>query len=504
MMVATRRSSCHLGQAGVSAAHRGWALREGYVNNIKLNVNTADPAFGLIRATCTPSMKSGVYVVTAWFAKATGDIAGAHCECVVGLSETCQHVAGLLLSVAELGDKEMEIACTDQPCKWIVPAEAKKPAPRLPLVEISFRKYEVNRPLHQKRKRRYNPCGHLSPPTENQVQRLEESLSECCPSLQAVRYMGQPAQQHVPEPSVELIGDEEDLWSDRVQELVNAHMSSLKPIEKDEREGIRANAIGQADNKNWHVARLGRLTASLFKQVCRCVKPESLLKTLLYPSERAASTEAMVYGRVHEKDAVGAYALLRRSLDRQVTLQETGLHIYSAHPLLAASPDRVVTVDGEEGILEVKCPFSKQGQCIKEACKDKKLCCRLEDGMAVLKTDHEYYIQIQGQLAITGHNWCDFVVWFGPNKIHLQRIHYNKVFWETEVLPSLLHFMRHALIPEILTRRVKRLNKLYTKGQYVSHKKLLNGFFVCDHHGSLVMTIRRIVDKKGILDARAM
>ncbi|KAH7936933.1 hypothetical protein HPB49_006443 [Dermacentor silvarum] len=115
----------HANTSSVRQAHRGWALKEeGYVKNLKLNVNTADPALGIIRATCTPSMKSGIYVVTAWFKKAVGVIAGAHCECVAGLSETCQHVAGLLLSVADLAeDKGMEVACTDLPCKWIVPAE---------------------------------------------------------------------------------------------------------------------------------------------------------------------------------------------------------------------------------------------------------------------------------------------------------------------------------------------------------------------------------------------
>ncbi|KAH7932999.1 hypothetical protein HPB49_006352 [Dermacentor silvarum] len=147
---------------------------------------------------------------------------------------------------------------------------AKKPAPRLPLVEIYFRKYRVNKPLRQKKKkekekrRRYNPCGHLSPPTENQVEHFKESLTECYPSLQALRYIGQqPAQQHVPEPSAQLIADEEDLWSDRVHEIISAHISSLKPIEKDDREKIRATTTGQADNKNWHAARVGRLTVSL-------------------------------------------------------------------------------------------------------------------------------------------------------------------------------------------------------------------------------------------------
>ncbi|KAG0412698.1 hypothetical protein HPB47_005897 [Ixodes persulcatus] len=69
----------------VRQAHRGWAFKEeGYVQNVRLNLDTADKELGLVRATCAPSMKSGVYVVSAWYLKATGDIVGAHCECVAG------------------------------------------------------------------------------------------------------------------------------------------------------------------------------------------------------------------------------------------------------------------------------------------------------------------------------------------------------------------------------------------------------------------------------------
>ncbi|KAH6925861.1 hypothetical protein HPB50_011308 [Hyalomma asiaticum] len=411
----------------------------------------------------------------------------------IRLTETCQHVAGRLLCVAEMaGDGKVEAACTDLPCKWIVPAEAKKPAPRLPLADISFRKHHINKPLRQKKRRQYNPAGHLPPATKEEVQSLQESLSESFPSLQALRYMEQkPEQQAVPETPRHFIGDEEDLWSERVQGIVCEYLASLKALDKDECERICRDTIGQADNKKWHAARVGRLTGSLFKRACRCVKPESLLKRVLYPSNKAAS-EAMLYGRLHEKDAVEAYALLLRSADRQVALQETGLHVLCNNPLLAASPDRIVTVDGEEGLLEVKCPFSKQGQSMQEACQDRRFCCRLDDDdEAVLKTDHEYYFQVQGQMAITGHDWCDFVVWFGPNKIHLQRIKSDSVFWETEMLPSLLHFIKHDLIPEALTRRVRLLNELCAKGKYVSYKKLLNGFYVCNHHGGLVMAIKR-------------
>ncbi|KAH6933649.1 hypothetical protein HPB50_017347 [Hyalomma asiaticum] len=69
----------------VRQAHRGWALKEDdYVRNLKVNLETSDADMGLVRATCTPSLKSGVYVVSAWFLKSTSTVVGAYCECVAG------------------------------------------------------------------------------------------------------------------------------------------------------------------------------------------------------------------------------------------------------------------------------------------------------------------------------------------------------------------------------------------------------------------------------------
>lgn len=71
-------------------------------------------------------------------------------------------------------------------------------------------------------------------------------------------------------------------------------------------------------------------------------------------------------------------------------------------------------------------------------------------------------------MAVTGHSWCDFAIWtegsqpMEPRHIHVQRIYFNKMFWETEMFPALLHFMKYAFVAELLTRRVKRLRKLYT------------------------------------------
>ena len=46
-----------------------------------------------------------------------------------------------------------------------------------------------------------------------------------------------------------------------------------------------------------------------------------------------------------------------------------------------------------------------------------------------LKKDHAYYTQVQGQLALTGAEWCDFVVYTHKGLI-IQRIYFESAFWD--------------------------------------------------------------------------
>lgn len=148
-----------------------------------MNVETGDSRFGLVRAACSPSMKSGVYVVSAWFERVTGSIVGAHCECVAGLSKTCQHVAGLLFAVVEAGSEGPgeQASCTDLPCKWIVSGEAKKPVPKLPLEDIFFRKHVINKPSRSKVNRNYSSSKRKTTPSED-ILSLKKKTCQCLPN----------------------------------------------------------------------------------------------------------------------------------------------------------------------------------------------------------------------------------------------------------------------------------------------------------------------------------
>ena len=91
----------------------------------------------------------------------------------------------------------------------------------------------------------------------------------------------------------------------------------------------------------------------------------------------------------------------------------------------------------------------------------KKIFCSLSaDGKVVLKRSHSYYYQVQGQLALSGRKWCDFVIWTCVD-ISIERIFADSDFFQQHMLPFLNDFYVKAFIPELFTCRVKRGLPLY-------------------------------------------
>ena len=89
-------------------------------------------------------------------------------------------------------------------------------------------------------------------------------------------------------------------------------------------------------------------------------------------------------------------------------VQNSGLWLTTSG-ILGASPDGLIA---DNGILEIKCPFTQRNMTVEEAvttCKDFFLF--KENGKFKLKTQHVYWHQVQGQLHITQREFCYFVTW---------------------------------------------------------------------------------------------
>ncbi|XP_037503119.1 uncharacterized protein LOC119377900 [Rhipicephalus sanguineus] len=356
---------------------------------------------------------------------------------------------------------------------------AKKLEGNLPLSEIPFEQTK-------KRKREYDPTPGLSPadPTK-----FFEKLAEVSPSCLLLRYakthepsrdsagetdpvLVEPKSRCSPQPC---IADSEDLLSERSQRFIQEAFDVVQPLSLDDRAAILESTMGQAENENWHVERIGRLTASFFKRLLRCRKPEGIVKDIIYP--RQVNTEAMRYGRYNEDNAVKANEQIMTCRDRHVTCAYTGLHVHPQYPFIAASPDRMVFEGGDTGLSEVKCPFSFKGKDFLEAAASVKCCLKISGDNVELKKNHAYYYKVQGMMGVTGLKWCDFVVWTNAESVatstHVERISFDEVLWSSEILPGLLHFYKQCIIPEQLTLRVSRGLPLHNEKEYVAHKKCI-------------------------------
>lgn len=91
-----------------------------------------------------------------------------------------------------------------------------------------------------------------------------------------------------------------------------------------------------------------------------------------------------------------------------------GLFVDYYLPFLAASPDGLV---GNDSIIEIKCPHSaKDFSPIYAYHQNKLKFVEIKSGNLVLKKNHNYFFQIQGQLHITKKLYCYFVIWTPKGK----------------------------------------------------------------------------------------
>lgn len=236
-----------------------------------------------------------------------------------------------------------------------------------PLAEITFKKHVINKTVHAKTKRKSqsNPVKveHSS------LISFKDKIAAHGPELVWNRYTKGKAP---PLGNVSPIGDTEDLHSPKCLHFFNKYFENQVPLTAMQREEVRIKTLGQSQNPAWRAERTGRLTASMFRRALHCQKPEGLVKDILYPREEVLRPgDPRLYGLQNEARAVEAYVNLMQLYDKNIQVEATGVHVHEHYSFIAASPDRLVKDGSETGLLEVKCPASKAGKKILDACCDR-------------------------------------------------------------------------------------------------------------------------------------
>ena len=215
----------------------------------------------------------------------------------------------------------------------------------------------------------------------------------------------EPAKPRSPITTVEdIILSEEFVESDL---SLDYFLEKLK-ITEEKREEVHDATLGQRENPTWHMLRKGRLTASNFGDVLNAKRATKSLLSKVLGEYDISGVHAITWGINNKAEGVRTFKEAKK-----LEVQESGLWL-KLSGILGASPDGLVA---DDGILEVKCPYSHRERTIDEAINYCKLQSKefhlqkLTDGSYELKRNHRYWHQVQGQLYLTGRRICYFVTW---------------------------------------------------------------------------------------------
>lgn len=204
----------------------------------------------------------------------------------------------------------------------------------------------------------------------------------------------------------------------------------------------------QSQSLLWHQHRTGRITASRFHAVAHTPissPSRSLIKEILV-SNLQFTSPAIQWGIQNEPNAREQYLKCQEKEHSELWCSASGLCVNPKHPHLGATPDGVVNCKCcGKGILEIKCPFKHKNKHPHDV-TDCMYCLQPDKGEMHLKHNHEYYYQVQGQIAVCEANYCDFVCWT-PEGIHIERILPDPVLFGEVIKPALDNFFVKILLP---------------------------------------------------------
>ncbi|XP_072144101.1 uncharacterized protein [Dermacentor andersoni] len=371
------------------------------------------------------------------------------CDCRAGASGVCKHVAALLWFVLDMkrsGQAYIQdtASCTGKPRAWATGTKHGNMR-TLKFSDLNFVKHVPNKAKQRKRAKE-NARVQL---TEGDTQGLHKTLCEedmhpmLRDTLRNNSFLPVPLpviQQDAVPPKLMLRLPTKVLWSENVPTGYNFEDCSLT---LEEAWALEESTRDQGSSATWSFERAKRLTTSHFGDIVSRQKPadEKFLKRVFGSS--TLQTNYMRDGLLNEESAVRRYVENGASIE----VYHCGLCVNPGVAVLGATPDRVVKDGDSFGLLEVKTLSAARdrGELL---CNAIQTASYLKDGL--LRTSHKYYYQVQGQMALTGLSWCDFLVDNGV-ECTVQRIQFDSLLWTNKMMPRLLQFYRDYKQRQVLS-----------------------------------------------------
>ncbi len=301
--------------------------------------------------------------LTPWaVAENTGKIIAGHCDCMVGLGETCSHVASLLWTIEAGVRKRDTMTVTDKKAYWVMPPAVKQ-VPYEPVRNMKFDKTPNSS--------RVPTLSHLSEnkskllkPAPQDVMGFFNSLATCKSKPAILSLVESYSDDYVPKClDISLPKPLTDLYDS--QHLNKNYSELLKitteidiHITTEQIQTVEEKTRGQANSRLWFRMRTGRITASRFKSCCTTNPASPALSTIMaicHPELSKFKSAATHWGCEHELVARTKYESVTSSVHKDFEVSDCGLFISSDHPFLGASPDGLVNCSCcGAGVCEIK------------------------------------------------------------------------------------------------------------------------------------------------------
>ena len=365
-----------------------------------------------------------------------GNISSGSCDCPRG-KWICSHMAATAIYANKIGFSK-----TDLPNSWI--AKPKKETKKNVKTMMEF--------FPSKK-----PCYQAIPKlvSEDDTSFLFKKLPADCPMKWIIAPETEPSNSAV-EATVKpfLIEDIlEDFIFDK-QVFIDKFKVSPEQIS-----WLAEQTKEHRNCETWGRFRRLRLTGSNFGDVLAAVArhmasgkpyPASLFKKL--KGEYCLGTkDCIMWGQMHEDHAIKQYMA-----ETGNNVEKAGLYLFPCG-YLGSTPDGIIISLNfpEKGVLEVKCPWKHRNLTISEmvkaelGVKDSVKGFYLDKNFT-LNQEHNYWHQVQGEMAATNTQWAHFVVWTVKElKIILVQ---QDPKWVESNLSKLQYFYENELLPNFYCR----------------------------------------------------
>jgi predicted phage-related endonuclease len=208
---------------------------------------------------------------------------------------------------------------------------------------------------------------------------------------------------------------------------------------------LEPESNNKLDRSEWHQKRLGKLTSSRFDDMMQkgrgkedrfgraaMVYIYEKVAELLTHAPHEVTSKAMEWGNDMEEVAKARY--------EEITgLKVSAADFYPLGEFAGGTPDGMVEDEkeqekgkviksefiqsnGPEGIIEIKCPFNPANHA---------------ETLIENKVPDKHYMQIQGNLLVTGRWWCDFISFDPRVQEPSLQIFIKRVYRDEEVIQAI-------------------------------------------------------------------